>query len=79
MKIIKKPKFKKITCHVCGCVYLPQEKDVLTKDGHVVLPNRILVECPVCHNLSYAEPEKKPPQPDATVEYVGDDQEVPKC
>lgn len=63
MKILKRPKFKRITCHVCGCIYQPQEKDVLTKDGCPVVSDRIFVECPVCRNLSYAEPVKKPPLP----------------
>lgn len=59
MKVLKKPKFKKITCPVCVCTFLPSEKDILTNNGNMVEPDHIFAKCPVCRRVCQVEPKKK--------------------
>lgn len=64
MKILKRPKFKKITCRVCGCVFVPSDKDIEPRvRGYE--ENRPEVDglgsrCPVCRASCPAEPKKLP-------------------
>lgn len=57
MKIKKKPKLPTLTCKVCGCVFVPGEKD-LRKDflssskykviNELDVRKMVYVPCPVC-------------------------------
>lgn len=59
MKILKKPKFKKCTCRVCECVFVPTSKDIhptINAQGETI---RIRARCPVCQNMEEAVPKKR--------------------
>ena len=49
MKIIKKAKIKPVTCKVCGCVFIPDKKE-LSYDFSSGLAHALktTVNCPTC-------------------------------
>ena len=56
MKIIKKPKFKKIECYRCGCIFTPSDVDI---DQLTAVENVLSTNCPVCRAPCAVEPKKK--------------------
>ncbi|MGN0804382.1 MAG: hypothetical protein ACI4MS_03260 [Candidatus Coproplasma sp.] len=52
MKIIKGPKFKPITCPVCGCVYEYEIGDIITtisaRYNSSRINTRMEIACPIC-------------------------------
>lgn len=54
MKILKRPKFKKVTCRVCGCVFVPSDKDIDP------VMSGLTTRCPVCKAPRSAVPKKMP-------------------
>ena len=54
MRILKRPKFKKATCHVCGCVFVPSDKDINP------FMCGITANCPTCRAACPVVPKKKP-------------------
>jgi len=67
MKIIKLPKFKPVTCGVCGCVYQVEEGEKVhynafwtsdeLKGGQITAP------CPVCDHSNNLETQKQKVRP----------------
>lgn len=59
MKILKKPKFKKLTCTVCDCVFVPGIKEIFPTVNNAGKTIRLQSRCPVCHNMEDVTPKKK--------------------
>ena len=59
MKINKKPKFKKIKCPVCDCVFKPSWKDILVGENGPYIVGQTLARCPVCLTESRAWPRRR--------------------
>lgn len=55
MKIIKAPKFKKITCTECGCVYEYEKGDEVS---HTIFPHSMGLHCPICGFTNHLDLEE---------------------
>lgn len=60
MKVLKKPKFKKITCAVCDCVFVPASSDILADADGPWKEGRVFARCPVCLAACEATPRRRP-------------------
>lgn len=59
MKIVKKPKFKKITCPVCDCVFVPSSSDILVEVKGPYKVGQVYARCPVCLSECRAWPRRR--------------------
>lgn len=75
MRIYKRPKFEKITCAMCDCVFRPESKDIKWHRYEGKLEDDLYVNCPGCghhiipkfnfkyrtsHSMEYWEKNDKP-------------------
>lgn len=59
MKVLKKPKFRKIACAVCGCVFQPESSDILAGTDGPFKEGKVFARCPVCLAACEARPSKR--------------------